>query len=584
MWKPAAHRFVYDDTFAMAPNALDQRLTRLEAAKRQVGEIRPTELQRLLLRLGRARYPDAKSLARLHEALVFLHAFPPNHAVLRHVESVLESFSQRMAALAARGADVSALDNEELSGIAGTTLTAFWNYDEVAWLVDRFPGSVAIAWDGYEQTDRLAATLPRFLPLLEEDARVEADVNYRQWLRAASAGDELAWLIRQMARLPVSPDERVELFGALQLPIQWQLGNSRATRTLGKRPVRQVFYHRGPLIQRRDVSLARELALPPLRLKKLSRREGEKIIHLCREATTVRYRELYGTSLGDPKTVVQASVGRGVEIFLWGLRPERRLPLRAYQAGFTLKNGVPINYIEGISLFEWMEIGFNTFYAYRDGETAWIYAQALRMLHQVLGVTCISVYPYQLGKDNEEAIKSGAFWFYRKLGFRPMRPELARLAAGEEERIAANPAYRTPPATLRRLAQGHVVFELPGSSRGEWDRFAMRNLGFAVQQRMAKRFDGDAVKIRRASTAWVAQALGVHPEKWPALQQTAFENCALWLALIPHLSRWPWREKQRLVATIRAKANSSESRYTRLLQTHAELRRTVLAMGSKAFP
>ena len=564
----------------MAARALDQLLTRLETAKRRVGEIDPAELQRLLLRLGRARYPDAKSLARFHEALVFLRAFPPNRAVLRQAELLLESFSQRMAALAARGADFSELDNEELSGIAGTTLTAFWNYDEVAWLVQRFPGSVAIDWDEHEQTDRLAATLPRFVPLLEEDARVEANVDYRKWLQAASGDDELAWLIRQIGRLAVSPDERVELFGALQLPIRWQLGNSRATRTLSKRPVRQVFYHRGPLIQRRAVSLAHELALPPLRLKKLSRREGEKIIHLCREATTVRYRELYGTSLGDPTTVVQASVGRGVEIFLWGLLPERRLPLRAYQAGFTLKNGVPINYIEGIALFEWMEIGFNTFYAYREGETAWIYAQALRMLHQVLGVTCISVYPYQLGKDNEEAIQSGAFWFYRKLGFRPMRPNLAQLVAREEKKIAASPAYRTPPATLRRLAQGHVVFELPRSSQGDWDGFAIRRLGIAVQRHMAKQFGGDAAKMRGGSAARVARELGVRPEEWPARLQASFQNYALLLALIPDLGSWPAQEKQRLLAIIHAKANSSDSRYSQLLQTHAELRRVILEMGS----
>jgi hypothetical protein len=39
-------------------------------------------------------------------------------------------------------------------------------------------------------------------------------------------------------------------------------------------------------------------------------------------------------------------------------------------AGFTLKNGVPINYIEAIGLCEWMEVGFNTFYRFRGGEAA----------------------------------------------------------------------------------------------------------------------------------------------------------------------------------------------------------------------
>ena len=253
---------------------------------------------------------------------------------------------------------------------------------------------------------------------MEEDAFVEPDVPDPDWLRAASGGRELEWLIERFEKCELSPNLRAEIFSSLNLPIRWALDDSAATRTHAQRHVRSVFFHREPLIQRKDVSLAKELTRPSLKLDRLSRREGEQIITMCREATTVRYRELYGTTRGDPGDVVRADVGRGVEMFLWGLPTEKRLPLRAYQAGFTLKNGRPINYIEGISLFEWMEIGFNTFYAYRDGETAWIYAQVLRLLHQRLGVKCISVYPYQIGKDNDEALASGAFWFYRKLGFR----------------------------------------------------------------------------------------------------------------------------------------------------------------------
>ena len=52
-------------------------------------------------------------------------------------------------------------------------------------------------------------------------------------------------------------------------------------------------------------------------------------------------------------------LGRGVELFLMGLPPEKRLPLRAYHATMIYKNGVPIGYFEGLSLFERMESGFN---------------------------------------------------------------------------------------------------------------------------------------------------------------------------------------------------------------------------------
>ena len=153
-------------------------------------------------------------------------------------------------------------------------------------------------------------------------------------------------------------------------------------------------------------------------------------------------------------------------------RRARRLPLRAYVAGFTLKNGVPINYIEAIGLCEWIEVGFNTFYTYRQGETAWIYAQALRCLRAFTGATTISVYPYQIGQNNDEAIDSGAFWFYRKLGFRSGRPDLEQLARREEQKIAANPQYRTPKKTLKTPRRSARVLRV--GSDGAWEVFGCR--------------------------------------------------------------------------------------------------------------
>ncbi len=213
----------------------------------------------------------------------------------------------------------------------------------------------------------------------------------------------------------------------------------------------------------------------------------------------VRYRELYGTTLGDPKSVVCAELERGVTIYMWNLLPDRRLPLRAYVAGFTLKNGVPINYVEAIGLCEWIEVGFNTFYTFRGGETAWIYAQTLRSLCHLTGATCISVYPYQLGHNNDEAIDSGAFWFYRKLGFRPGRRELLELTEREEAKIEAKRNYKTPARTLRRLAAGHAFYELPGSEPRAWDSFSTRNIGMRVNRRMAREFGGRSDRIRQAS-------------------------------------------------------------------------------------
>ncbi len=105
------------------------------------------------------------------------------------------------------------------------------------------------------------------------------------------------------------------------------------------------------------------------------------------------------------------------------------------------------------------EVGVNLYYTFRQGETAWLYARLLKLFHERFRVSSFFVDPYQLGHENEEAIESGSFWFYYKLGFRPESPEVARLAERELPKIAADPGYRTRPATLRRLAAGPVVYE-----------------------------------------------------------------------------------------------------------------------------
>ena len=251
----------------------------------------------------------------------------------------------------------------------------------------------------------------------------------------------------------------------------------------------------------------------------------------------------------------------------------------------SLKNGVPINYIEAIGLCEWMEVGFNTFYTFRGGEAGWIYAQVLRCLCHRMGTTCVSVYPYQLGHDNEEAIESGAFWFYRKLGFRPGRADLREVVAREEQKIAADPKYRTPARTLKRLAAGHVFYELPGSEVGAWDRFSTRSIGLRVNRRMARDFGGDAVRMREHSRRALERILGlkigsVSTSSWSPLEKTAFENFALVLTQVPGLRAWTREEKDDLVRIIRAKAKPDEMPHLHLTQRHARLRKALLTLGS----
>jgi hypothetical protein len=569
-------------------SSLDRQLTELEASRYRFGRNESTSIIKLLKRLDAARLTDNSLLIRFHEALLFLRAFPQGPVVVRATERILNNFHNKVEPLHKAGADMEDFDTFEVAGIAGTEMEDTLSFDVARWLINREPRKadvkVEIAWENYDPGRELGTTGPRFIPLLEDDAFVEADTPWRQWLEAAGGkrGDAAAWLISRFEQLLLPSEQKAELYESLRIPLRWTLNNSVISRTRNWKPVRRIFYHDDPLISRSQVSLADELSRRPPQLAKLSAQQGEQLMEMIREVMLVRYRELYGTTLGDPASVVRAEVGRGVTIYLWNLPPQRRLPLRAYVAGLTLKNGVPINYIEAIGLCEWMEVGFNTFYTFRGGEAGWIYAQVLRCLCRLMGTKCISVYPYQLGHDNEEAIASGAFWFYRKLGFRPGRADLQRLAEREEKQIAAEPKYRTPARTLKRLAAGHVFYELPGSEVGAWDKFSTRNIGLRVNRRMAREFRGDATLMREKSRRALERVLGVNTSSssWTPLEKKAFDNFALMLTLAPELGDWTKEEKEDLLRVMRAKAKRDEMLYLHLTQRYCQLRKALLRLGS----
>jgi hypothetical protein len=561
----------------------DRLLSRLEESKTHFGGHAARQIEQLLTSLAARQFRDAGSLLRFHETVLFLRAFPQSPTVLRLSEKFLRSFHDRVRELQTREADLSVLEDFDGAGIAGTTMEDTLSFELTRWLLRRLPGDVSAAWDEYADERAMAAVWPRLMPLLEEDAYVEANIPWHEWLLAAKGRrDDLEWLIGALEQLPVTERERSDLYESLRLPVRWKLEDFKFSRTGNWEQPREIFYHREPLITRSQVSLQEEFSRPHPERTRLLPNEGEQVIGKIREVMAVRYRELYGTTLGDPESVLRADVGRGVVIYMWNLQPGKRLPLRAYVAGFTVKNGVPINYIEAIGLCEWMEVGFNTFYTFRNGETAWIYAQTLRCLRAMTDVKCISIYPYQIGKNNDEAIESGAFWFYRKLGFRPGRKDLLALTEREEKKIASRKGYRTPARTLKKLADSHVFYELPGGEVGAWDRFSTRNIGMRANRRMAGEFEGSIEQLQQASVDAVGAMLSIQLSDLSREEQRCFGNWAMVLAMIPDLERWPPTEKAAVLEIVKAQAGEDEMRYLKLTQRHQRLRREILRLGSSS--
>lgn len=565
----------------MPGDIVNRILTQLDHSKTRFDAPGAKRTETALKLAARLKFTTADALIKFHETLLFLRAYPQSTRIAHVSESLLQDFRARVHILQDSGADVSPFDNVEVSGIAGTAVADTFSYFIVCWLLRRHPRQIEFDWDWFEEANRLGASWPRFMPLLEEDAQVEANVPYREWLRAARDGErELPWLIHRFQSMNATIEQQVELYEGLRLYVRWKPGHG-ATRTGMRLPVRKLFYHKTPLIQRRDVQFREELQKSPPKLVRLGAKQGERILDMARETSTIRYRELYGFTHGDPNRVFRVDIGRGVDIFVTGVPADRRLPLRAYHAALIFKNGVPVGYFEGLSLFERMESGFNLYYSFREGETAWIYARTLNIFHHLLGVTAFSIDPYQIGYENEEGIESGAFWFYRKLGFRPTRPGLLKVAISEERKISQRRSYRTSATTLRKLAEGAMIFELDQARTGEWDRFQLRQIGFAVQRLMAGRFRGDAGKMRSDSVMAIARMLALPRSGLARHESRILSDFAVVLSLVPGLAQWSNSEKWTLAQVISAKGGVDEIRYLKFMQRHERLRQEIIRLGSK---
>src|SRR4029077_15288644 len=136
------------------------------------------------------------------------------------------------------------------------------------------------------------------------------------------------------------------------------------------------------------------------------------LIDLAREAMVTRSRDLDVFCWGDPRDVRLVDAGGGLQCACIGALPERRLLLESVYGFLTLKNGVPIGYVLCSALFGSSEIAYNVFETFEGAQAGPVFGRVLRMGRSLFGSDSLTIYPYQLGHDNKEALVSGAWWFY----------------------------------------------------------------------------------------------------------------------------------------------------------------------------
>jgi hypothetical protein len=462
-----------------------------------------------------------------------------------------------------------------------------FSYELTTSLSAWFGESVEIEWGQYEK--RKNDPIDEFLPLLVawmENDTLDNDlsIDTAGWLELVRSPEDtstLSALVKLLARSRLSRPLQRYLYESAEIPIRWTLTQCPASRTLKRVPWKKVFFQKQPLLGRtRD--LRAELSRPPSPLRPLTREQGEAQVRHIREVLGVRVRELFPLIHSSPDEVYLYEPGRGVQLVVLGNEMDIRLPIESNLGVMLVRNGMPVGYGIGAMLFDRAETAINMFPAYRGGESPFIIQELFRLLHQHFGAKTLLVRSYQVGDDNEEALESGSFWFYYKLGFRAVKPRIRELAEREFQRIRSDPSYRTPRSMLKRLSKSDVFFHIDPDKMDGYEELPVKNLGYLVTRYIAERFSGCRDDAIRESVKTVARALGIKGWKqWSRDEILGLQRLAPLVATFPDLRKWTAREKAALARLIRAKGAPRERQFVVLANRHSRFRKTVedLAFG-----
>jgi len=538
-------------------------LRRLEALRLEFGG--RGEKLRLLRVLEHARLHSAHMVLRLHEQLCFMRAYPEDAQLLTLVEAMLERFAHRTDLRRFR----SALAD---SGIAGTAIHYRFFWPTARWLRRRWPEQLAIDWSALEDSGRLSSALPLLATPLEATWLRARLPEARSALEHLSGGAKYParFLIDRISSLPGNDVTREYFCDALDIPYVLHPGCDTPSRT-SNHVHAPVAFVRSPLSRSRP-DLRTELRRPPRSVRPASRREAMVLIECAHEALVTRSRDLDAFSYADVRDVWIVDDGEGLQWALIGMVPERRLLLRAAYGFLTMRNGVPIGYGQLDALCRTIDISFNSFETFRGSEVARVFARLLAAGRAFFGAAAFTLEPYQLGHHNREAVASGAWWFYYKLGFRPRNPAIRALAQSELLRMQAEPGHRSSSDVLKRLASDYLYFETEGVRAPYWPRLA--ELGVRAAEHLTAVGGSDRERAVRECVERALRRLGLKSLPAGRSLRLAWERWAPIVALLG-MTDWSRSEKRSLGRVISARAAASDRDFLDRFDAHPRLARAL---------
>jgi len=506
-----------------------------------------------------------RSLLQYHDTLLFIDAHPSDQSTRKLTGSELIRIAEYVSERLKQSPEKAHAFRD--SALPSSTVEVAFGLSLSEWINTSFPNAIEIHWD---ENESAGPALDNFLALItspvQHDGLYDQSVSTKEYFdlaRGNASPDQsaLAFLINRTRNLKL-PDQVAEyLFDSFDLRFDWTIEQT-ASRTLLRFPVRKTFYHKTELLK--SFNIQNHIRKPVENIRRLPKRAAENMIRIARCALATRARETDPVTFANPDEIYLAKLDRGIDVAVFGMRSDRRLPIESFFGYLLAKNGIPAAYGGGWVFLHRCEIGINIFPEMRGGESTYIFAQLLRLYRHMFDVRRFTVDPFQFGADNEEGLNTGAFWFYRRFGFRPIDSELRQSAEHEWQKIKADRTYRTPLRTLRKLATAKLALDLVDDPAQKTTPIPeITQIGLAVTRHIGERFRGNQSKAAHSALRKLRNLTNTTFNETPSANLTP-----LAAMMIPDLETWSQKDLRTLTTLLRAKSGKREADYVKRTQSH----------------
>ncbi len=520
--------------------------------------------QKLLLVeiLSRLKPDSLRSLIHYHNALLFLSAFPDSPKLAYKTSEELNRLKRYLRLFGKK----TALTN---SGYAFTRLRWKPSIEALRWCLN-YSDALSYSVKSKKKMEEITALL---CSKPEWDSLLDSEITFQQWMNRlpGKEKDQPAWILKtwldRFEKLNVVPPVRDFLFESLSLKITCTVDETLSLTSNKLFSRQQHFYQK-------KAELKQEEKLKPVYLNtKIIKRTFNSI----RAALFVRQKETDPVTYADERFLKGYETEDGFTVYLLSMKPEYRLPLESYIGYMVYSNGIPVCYGGGWIFYERCEFGINIFEQFRGGPSARILNVLMNVYRHQYGVNTFIIPPYQFGEGNRDGIKSGAFWFYYKMGFRPVNDDLKVLAEREWKKIEHNKNYRTPENTLLRFTESPMITE-PANKMHSIPE--LKNLSHAVIKWVAENFDGNQKVAFTKSGNGLLKKSGLNMQGWSASEKKFFLELSPFVCVIPGWEKWKQAEIKQAVMLLKEKGNN-EHHFIRMLQQHQKLKEEFLRIKGK---